>query len=1695
MNLDPDKLVENPNMQHELSSIFNSPTKPLNFPRTNSKPLLDPNSSSDTYTSDQEETKLPKQQQQEQHQPQEEQQEQQQENPQSSFDRNFDIDNSIDLQQTINQDNTPTTESTTTFGNIIDEFLFQTPMTSTVDLLNNDENTNDNQRPTYINTSPSKSIMKKTPTASPKKVAFTSTIPEVHHYPDNRLESDEQPVPILLPTIQHLWKAPEFNYSDDDTNGSVPPTPPPHTSKPTFAELLNRNSTQESTASSDEPTLTHLNLEQDNYSNLSLDEKVNLYLDNDSNNNHKNVSDLDTHLQELQEASKNKTQESIHQLSFSLQTPKTEIENPLNSLASPDVQLRSSGSSQSSLQSLRDNNRTLESVPGSPTKSNRGLSLNDGIKGLSDDVVESLLPRDESEEMLNMRTISVHRRTLSSDDQLDSFDRSYNKTEESILNLLNSGSQSQLSLNKLEAGNDELQEKQLSSEEEQEREDEPQGGINQMEDADVPPPPPPQQQEEPVKLKLEPGLELKTKRLVSNEVTEPVRLKKEPGTYEPEEEREQQRVSDPNIKQEYSTPCLLKREIPPHVSEITGLTPQEEINQYKAEHNIPISKEVDESMVSENSASRMSIQFNVENEWRLEDSNDGDREDNDEMSRMENSQVLGDVSNSSTDTADYRDASSELILQKTLAPPRTPTRGSTPGTPTPRRDTSEETVKPTPQQQVDATEQAEEDNSQIIANSSNIAPPEEITLPLVEQNDYSSFNEITKNMNTYSSFEESLSAENDVDTKPVSFISIWHKQEKQKKSQMHKIPTQQIIADCQELKQKEDERRMSTDHVRIPSNLQTRKFKEVNVMSRRVVSPDMYDLQVSEFLPELSEDSGFNNLNFANYTSSRRRSFTPLSTKNVLSNIDNDPNVIEPPEPKSYSEIKRARRLSSNQLAENQHSYVHNEPHHPQQYAPASDYSTKRTSRFRVPTFEIKRTSSALSPRDMYNDIFDDFGRSTAAMKGPPTIKADGMRTLPSMDKDDVKRILSAKKGITQEEYINAKLIDQEQPRKSVVTNSDTRYDDLQQTASIHNATFESSPSRQISNNVGTNDNEILPYLTDELKKSPMALLSANQIFNEHDAYPSRTSSVLFRPSANSSVLPEPDFELINSPEKCTSKSTLPETLQTSPLRLGSDTTHDGLNLSEKGSEQHLPTLDDLSPSTIKNDIKDEVSTNDPPIEEPATPIQEMSPQKSVLSPKSPRKSPIKIGSPMKLVKKNGSITGMEPILKTHRATKSFEGNEIMNNKLRDGPTSPLFEKENDQHIPSTVTVPSEYTDAVSNPEDLQDVKSEEPKKNHHSYHHHHHHHDHHHKNQVGSELPVVDDESPDIGFEERGKLFFRVLGFKNINLPDIGIHNGKFSLTLDNGVHSVTTPSYNLDGHKVPIGKEFELTVTDTLEFILTMKMSYEKPKGKLVEVTERKVVKSKHRLSRLFGSKDIITTTKFVPTEVKDTWANKFAQDGSFARCYIDLQQFEDKITGKALQFDLNCFNEWETRVSNPNDHGINRLKPYTIGQLEVKMLFVPRSDPKEVLPTSIRTAYESIDELNQEFNTTHEGYLHQEGGDCPIFKRRFFKLQGTSLLAHSEMSHKTRAKINLSKVVDIIYVDKENINRSKYRNFSDVLLVEHSFKIKFANGELIDFCAPNKKEMKQWIDILELIVYRNRFRRQPWVKLMIQENSNHV
>lgn len=1563
-------------------SINTSPTKPLNFP--NQQPSInDPNSSSDTYASDQDQqqTKLyPKN------------------DFKTSLNRNFDIDTSADLQDTIQVSNK--------YKSDVDIYTLQTPITSTVNLAS---------KQTYVNSSPNKSIMKKTPTGSPKKVAFTATDPKIYQYNQEKQEFDEEDNHqaanhlALQKPITHHWEQPHI-HSEDESLASPPPPPPPHTSKPTFAQLLNRERGSNSTEKVKK-------LEA-----VPLHKKLNPHSDEEY--------DLDARLQELELAAKNKTKENIHHLSLSLQTPTFQMENPLDSLQkSPDVQLRSSGSSQSSLQSLRDDNRSLNSVPGSPTKANRGLALRDGIKGLSDAAVESMLPRDESEDALYM---NVSNKKLSSllreDDHLDSFDNSYNRTEQSIMNLLNSESASQVALNNVPQGNE--------------------THVKQEEDHDVLEFIP---EENEVQVKIEKCFD--EERFVIEEreafvkhegherdVLEPhvrVVVKKESSEVLPQDEQ------SGNVKQElFSTSKHAPRAEAAAASALASL--EEPRTTTQSGKSQPLDNTTDMSNLPNEEESRMSIRFHTNDSWKLEDSNDGDREDNDEYSKvLEQSQVL-DESNSSPDE-DFADASNELSqaldlvhadskkqeIVQSLAPPRAIDEA------------------------IDATH-GPKDNDTILANSSNIAEPnEDITLPPVETNNYSSLEEITKHMDSVSSYERSLSAENDVvKNKPDDFLSIWHSQRKQKKSQMHKVPTQQLIAAYKE-EQDEKKRATSTDNVRIPSSLNGKKIKEVHVMSRRVVSPDNFDdFQVSGFLPELSRDSGFNDLHFPNQS---RVASAQLNTSNMLSNIDNNPNVVEPPQPGSYNEARQTKRLTSSNS------------NHVQRASTTAVPSGPRKSRFRVPTFEIKRSSSVLSPKNMYDDIFED-----VVPRKPPTIRAEGMKTLPSMDKDDVKRILSTRKGMTQDEYANAKFVEQKPKKNSIVTEAGHTYEHIPQTASIHDANTDSP--RQSSVAV---DSDLYPYLVNELNKSPSELMSKSQP-NDQD-YPTRTGSVIVHKNA---ALPEPEFEFDISPHT-------PQTATGGIDELDTEASLNYLhkeNLSPKTSRNEVevrpalepavqpsvplpePILEPIVERKLDPNVRPVVAKPIVPTDTPTTPIKKiLKDSHTPISKKSsPRRSPIKIGSPVKLVKKNGSVTGIELIDKHHfrdlantETPQTFLGDDLVNNKIRDNIEQEKWVPQHKSNMPSAVSVPSEFSDS----------------KNHHHGHERH-----------KSDPKVIDDELPDVAWQERGRLFFRVLGLKNINLPDMKSHKGKFTIALDNGVHCVKTAEYDLDQNLVSIGKEFELIVADSLQFILTMKASYTKPKGTLVEVRERKVVKSKNRLGRLFGSKDIITTTRYVPSKVEDSWANKLATDGSFARCYIDFAQFEPQVTGKVQRFDLSCFNEWETK-SNTGDTR-QRLKPYKIAELEVEMLFVPRSDPHEVLPTSIKSAYQSLAELSKELKTTNEGYLYQEGGDCEIWKRRWFKLYATSLVAHSEFSHKTRAKINLNKIVDVMYVDKENLHTSKHRNFSDVLLVEHSFKIKFVNGEIIEFGAPNEQEMKRWIAILESIVQRNKIRRQPWVNVMMKQ-----
>ncbi|KAG7664184.1 BUD4 [[Candida] subhashii] len=1497
MNLDPNLIATD-----DTSSIFNSPTKPLNFPRVNSKPILSTkeNSSSDTYASDDE---------------QQQQQQANQDQCKNSFDRNFDFDHSIEVQKTI-------------ANNDSDEFLFHTPKTSTVNLLEKTKSNNSSHD--IYSQSPSKSIMKKSNSQSPSKsVAFMNSSPQIHQYTDDSETSNiDQEVQQQEP-INNEWNQVEQQEGESSDN-SIPPTPPPHKSN-TYAELLNDQQVNDKLTQ-----IPDLKLKQNDFNKLSLDEKLDLYLSKQDTSINSDVeskaynSDMDNHLNQLEEAAKFKTNDNIADLSLSIQIPQSDnIENPLDSLAQVKL-LSHSGSSQSSLQSLRDDNRKLESTREQPT-SNAGLALNDGIKGLSDDLVESLLPVPHPTEVItNSPSFGI-----SEQDDDSSFDKSYNHTEQSIMDLLNTGGSSCRSL-----AND---------------------GI---------------EVEEPIETDLQESENISE---TTEKVEGPVQIKQEEEETIPIQVKQEM---EPMVKQE-PTDIEIKQESRAHVSEFNGLTPQQEIEQILAQKKSQQVEESDESTISQEST-KMSIRFHMDSDWKLEDSHDGDREDNDE-SQMD---ITGGSIKSSV---------LELDEIKTLEPPRI-------------NQAIEVTNSPTGDISTNETD--------ALANSSNIAPPEEITLPIVQPTTQTSLiDEMVKSIQNgvnAKSYEDLFSAENDEEKPPVDFISIWHTQERKKRH-----TSLRLTQSAEELKTitnnapvvNTNDNAYISNRIKLPSYMKpTKKFKEVNVMSRRVVSPGYEDLSnVSHFLPELSDDSGFENMNFyATNIGTRSQDF--------LTNIDNDPNILEPPpqqpsQPliKTNRAIRTAQKLAASQSL-NPTSITPPTTLKPR--PPPISTTNPFRSRFRVPTFEIKRTGSILSPKDQYyQELYSDISGIGAPS---PTIKAPGMKTLPSMDRDDVKKILSTKRVITQEEYTKVKLVNQPlEQRNSIVEEPPVgKFENISRVASIYEMNDDTRADEE-----EEGDGE-MPYFVDELKKSPIPLLSQEQLFPER-----RVDSVVVHKKEE--MTPSPVVSEFDSDVTIAAK-------RNNPFRV--------------------------------------TKINTPEIVQEANTSRSISPTK---------KAPIKIGTPVKLKKHNGFVTGIELEKTFSRTGSDFNGDELINGKLRNNQSK--VNQANDSlvaappapHQPSAISDNSGVT-AVTETEpnvDLTKIASTEPR------------------------------SAPPPPPLERGRLFFRLVGVKNINLPDLTSTqiNATFSIILDNGVHCIQTPEYGLNSTQVSIGKEFELIVGgSSLEFIITMKSNYEpKPRTKLVEVTEQKLLKPKKRLSRLFGTKELVTTTKVVPQEVRDPWRNKFAPDGSFARCYIDLSQYEPKITGRAQYFDLNCFNEWETSVDSKYPDKTFKVKPYRIAQLEVEMLFIPRTERMEVLPMSIKTAYESVNELKVELNTEYEGFLYQEGGDCEIWKRRWFRLQnGTELIAHSEYSRKTRAKINLNKIVDVIYVDKENMNdggsKKNYRDFSDVLLLDHAFKIVFANGEIIDFGAPNKEEKRNWVEILESIVYRNYFRRQPWVQLMVEANG---
>ncbi|KAF2968896.1 hypothetical protein GQX73_g4691 [Xylaria multiplex] len=389
----------------------------------------------------------------------------------------------------------------------------------------------------------------------------------------------------------------------------------------------------------------------------------------------------------------------------------------------------------------------------------------------------------------------------------------------------------------------------------------------------------------------------------------------------------------------------------------------------------------------------------------------------------------------------------------------------------------------------------------------------------------------------------------------------------------------------------------------------------------------------------------------------------------------------------------------------------------------------------------------------------------------------------------------------------------------------------------------------------------------------------------------------------------------------------------------------------------------------------------------------------------------------------------------------------------------------------------------------------------------------------------VPEEESTELAIEdcgERGRLFVKVMGVKDLDLPLPRNERTWFSLTLDNGVHCVTTAWLEL-ARNAPIGQEFELVVPNDLEFQLTLNVKLEKPKEpKHIPTSPIKISKPKtSAFSRVFASpkkrKEIearqraeeeayaqaqrVAASKMslAPT-AWDLLSPLAAEDGSFARSYVCLKEHESRCYGRPYMVEIAAFNEWATedagfassvksKRSGIPSNSIVRRAPYKIGKLEVQLLFVPhpKGSTDDDMPKSMNSCIRELKAAEERLSRNWEGHLSQQGGDCPYWRRRYFKLVGTKLTAYHETTRQPRATINLSNAKRLIddrrqLTNPETTGRNGKRRRSafaeeeeGYMFVEEGFRIRFNNGEVIDFYADTPEDKEGWMKVLGDVIGR--------------------
>lgn len=393
------------------------------------------------------------------------------------------------------------------------------------------------------------------------------------------------------------------------------------------------------------------------------------------------------------------------------------------------------------------------------------------------------------------------------------------------------------------------------------------------------------------------------------------------------------------------------------------------------------------------------------------------------------------------------------------------------------------------------------------------------------------------------------------------------------------------------------------------------------------------------------------------------------------------------------------------------------------------------------------------------------------------------------------------------------------------------------------------------------------------------------------------------------------------------------------------------------------------------------------------------------------------------------------------------------------------------------------------------------------------------------TEVPTTPEvaEIDPVNCDDRGRLFLQINKMVNLrDLPYDNTRNPRFTLTLDNGLQTVTTPPVPLHAPSfsgvisAKIGQEFELLVGMDLELVLTLNVHMDALEAPLRPRREVKVEPhraestpppspkksggirgllspKKHKRQPTDKTPPVITDNQH-QSYLKDErdhdmamesyrrrsnlWKGVTGPDGQLARGYLFESHYEADIFGRPQTYSLPLYNEWQGE------------DPKHLCDLQVTLMYVPKLFSSENIPTSMQACIKELETARRNRGLRFEGYLTQNGGDCTLWRRRWFTLRRNELTGHHEDSRKVRTFINMENARSILDASEVPPSDDLWCIYED-----RTFFVTFKDGEQVSFYADTAALKDEWLAALRMAAAHCTGRQQSWVDLILDREEEEI